>query len=104
MISILRPVSSSIRRMKRELLDAARQAWVAMARLWVTPARRILATQTRKAASVRSIAGSDSAPLALKPSPRRTEREKASITRKPPRPSPRAISSRQLLVPRSIAA
>jgi hypothetical protein len=44
-----------------------------------------------------------SAPVLAKPSPSRTMREKESTTRKP-RPSRRAINSRQLFVPRSNAA
>src|SRR5580658_1919973 len=52
---------------------------------------------------VRSIAASESLPVAASPSPSRTMREKASMTRKPRR-VPRATRSRQLLVPRSSAA
>src|SRR5215469_14512451 len=52
---------------------------------------------------VRAIAASESIPVADRPSPRRTMREKASMTRKP-RPAPRATRRRQLLVPRSSAA
>ena len=52
---------------------------------------------------VRSIASSDSLPLAANPSPSRTTRLKASITVKFS-PEGRAISRRQLLVPRSSAA
>ena len=52
---------------------------------------------------VRSIASSESAPVAESPSPKRTMRENASTTRKPV-PTGRATSSRQLFVPRSRAA
>jgi hypothetical protein len=62
-----------------------------------------LAAQICNAASVRSIASSDSRRLALTPSPRRMMREKASITLKPRRDGC-ATSRRQLLVPRSRAA
>jgi len=63
----------------------------------------ILPAQTRSASIVRAIAASDSLPVAASPSPSRTMRENASITRNPP-PVRRAIRSRQLLVPRSSAA
>ena len=52
---------------------------------------------------VRVIAASERTPVAVSPSPSRTMREKASTTRKP-EPIGRAISSRQLFVPRSRAA
>jgi hypothetical protein len=59
--------------------------------------------QTLSAATVRAIARSLSQPLAAKPSPRRTIREKLSMTSKPS-PCGRATNNRQLLVPRSRAA
>jgi hypothetical protein len=66
-------------------------------------AARIRSAQAASAAMVRSIAASDRAPVAARPSPRRTMREKLSTTRKPPRTGA-PTSSRQLLVPRSSAA
>ena len=52
----------------------------------------------------RSIAASPSLPFAAKPSPRRTIREKASMTRNCPGRLGTATSRRQLFVPRSSAA
>src|SRR5690349_2770106 len=49
------------------------------------------------------MASSESTPLAARPSPRRTMREKASTTRNP-EPAGCATKSRQLFVPRSSAA
>jgi hypothetical protein len=56
----------------------------------------------RSAETARSIAWSDSRPLVASPSPSRTMREKASTITKPS-VAGRAISKRQLLVPRSSA-
>ena len=84
-------------------LLALRHASVATDRASVTLRRFSLSAQMRSAAIVRSIAASDSRPLAASPSPSRTMRENASMTANPP-PCGRAIRSRQLLVPRSSAA
>jgi hypothetical protein len=62
-----------------------------------------LSAQTCSAVSARSIAASDRRPDCASPSPSRTTRLNASITTKCS-PAGRAISKRQLLVPRSIAA
>ena len=69
----------------------------------VTPRAAILSWQTSSAAKVRSIARSPRRPVATRFSPSRTMREKASTIRSPSSPA-RAISRRQLLVPRSRAA
>ena len=69
----------------------------------VTPRSSILVRQISRAASVRSMAAWPSRPVWVKPSPRRTMREKASMIRKPSRAG-RAMRRRQLLVPRSSAA
>ena len=84
-------------------LSAARQASVAIRRARVTPRAAILSRQMRRASSVRSIAASLKPAGLDRPSPSRTMREKASMTRKPSAVG-RAISRRQLLVPRSSAA
>ena len=63
----------------------------------------ILSAQTLSASNVRSIAASDKRAGRGQPSPSRTMREKASMTRNPS-PAGRATSRRQLLVPRSSAA
>ena len=83
--------------------SAARQASVAISRARVTDRLRILSRHTVSADTARSIAASDSRPVAETPSPSRMMRENASMTRKPS-PDGRAISRRQLLVPRSRAA
>ena len=84
-------------------LAAERQASVAMVRARVTPRAAILSRQIRSASSVRAIAASLRRPVSDRPSPSRTMREKASMTRKPSAVG-RATRSRQLLVPRSSAA
>src|SRR5690606_36670086 len=63
----------------------------------------MIRAHTRSAAMVRAIARSRSQPLAARPSPRRTMREKLSITSKPSACG-LATSNLQLLVPRSSAA
>ncbi len=68
-----------------------------------TPRACILARQIRRASTVRSIAASLRRSDVPSPSPRRTIRENASITRKPLKVGS-ATSRRQLLVPRSSAA
>lgn len=52
-----------------------RQAWVAMALSLTTRRRRTFSALIFRAAMARSIAASDSLPLALSPSPSRTIRE-----------------------------
>ena len=64
-------------------LAAERQAWVATARTRLTPAPAIFSAQMVRADRARSMAPSESRPLASTPSPRRTMREKASTMRKP---------------------
>ena len=88
--------------MNSPLLAAMRQASVAISRERVTARRFIFSAQTLRASSVRFIAACDSSPELSTPSPRRMMRENASMTRKPRREG-LAISSRQLLVPRSSA-
>ena len=61
-------------------------------------------SQIVSAATARSMAGAASRPVRPSPSPSRTMREKASITRNCPGREGTATSSRQLLVPRSSAA
>ena len=63
----------------------ARQASVAIRPERTTRCRSILAAHTFSASMVRSIAASESRPLADTPSPRRMMREKASMTLKPRR-------------------
>ena len=89
--------------MNSPLLAAMRQASVAISRDRVTRRRCILSAQTLSA-SMRAVHGGfgDSRPELSTPSPRRMMRENASMTRKPRRDG-LAISSRQLLVPRSSA-
>ncbi|EQB18219.1 hypothetical protein RLDS_02950 [Sphingobium lactosutens DS20] len=84
-------------------LDARRHASVATDRASVTWRRRSLSAQTERAAMARSIAASLIRPDDANPSPSRTMREKASTTMNPSADG-LAISSRQLLVPRSMAA
>ncbi len=84
------------------LLAAMRQASVAISRERVTARRPIFSAHTLSASMVRLMAASDSRPELSAPSPRRMMRENASMTRKPRREG-LAISSRQLLVPRSSA-
>ena len=102
MMSRLSPVSERTRLTNASALAALRQASVATWRMQVTRRRSILRAHTCNASMVRVMAGSDSRPVWVTPSPSRTMREKASITRKPPGTG-LAISSRQLLVPRSSA-
>ena len=83
--------------------SAARQASVAISRARLTLRARILSRQTSNAATARSIAASLMRREAATPSPRRMMRENASMTRNPSAVG-RAISRRQLLVPRSSAA
>ncbi len=97
------PVSAFTRARKAGPFSARRQASVATASSRRMGRRASLAAQTDSAASARSIAASDSRPVACSPSPRRTMRLKLSITRKPA-PQGVPMSSRQLLVPRSSAA
>jgi hypothetical protein len=82
---------------------ADRHASVAIMRARDTPWVRILSRQTVKAPIVRAIAASLRRPVCDNPSPSRTMRENESMTRKPSKVG-RAISRRQLLVPRSSAA
>jgi hypothetical protein len=85
-------------------LAAARQASVAMSRMRFMFLADILAAQILSASTDRSIAPSESMPLAPSPSPSRTMRENASTTRNCPGRVGWATSRRQLLVPRSSAA
>jgi hypothetical protein len=96
------PVSSRTRVAKSRPLVARRHASVATDRDSETLRRLSLSAQIDSAATARSIASLDRAPLSDSPSPSRTMREKASMTVNVP-PVGRAISRRQLLVPRSIA-
>ena len=90
---------------ERIAIGGAPAASVATPRMRVTPWRRVFPAQTFRARSVRWIAASLSTPVSLTRSPRRTMREKASMTRNPSPPgTARATSNRQLLVPRSSAA
>ena len=98
-----RPVSARARSRNSGALSASRQASVAIRPARSTRCRCILAAHTCSASMVRSMAASDSRPLADTPSPRRMMRENASMTLKPRRDG-RATSRRQLLVPRSSAA
>jgi hypothetical protein len=102
MTSSSMPVRARTRARNRSPFSARRQASVATALDRVTRRQRILSAQTLSAFKVRSMAASDSRPLAAIPSPRRTIREKASMTRNPWFCG-RATSRRQLLVPRSTA-
>ncbi|MEI9931697.1 MAG: hypothetical protein WDM89_14440 [Rhizomicrobium sp.] len=79
-------------------------AAVAMTRTWVTPFSAICSAQIFSASMVRAIAASDSRPAAATPSARRTIREKESTIRNSPCGVGRAISSLQLLLPRSTTA
>ncbi len=107
-ISSSKPVSARTRSRKAALLLAARHASVAMSRARVTWRARIFSAQIFKAATVRTIAASASRPVCDTPSPSRTMRQKLSTMRKSAGSVPgsgcRAISRRQLLVPRSSAA
>ena len=102
-ISSARPSSRSTRAMNSSPFAAARQASVAIRRMRVGSCSRSLLRHRRSASMVRSIAASDSRPVADRPSPSRTMRVKPSSTRKLCSCG-RAISRRQLLVPRSSAA
>ncbi len=102
MMSSAMPVSCFTRSTKWRPLTARRHASVATERASETRRRRSLSAQTPSAATARSIAASPILPLVARPSPSRTTREKASITVKPSSHG-WAISSRQLLVPRSSA-
>jgi hypothetical protein len=82
MISSASPVSLRTRSMKPVPLPACRQASVAIRRVRFSRRPASLPAQTASASSARSIAASLSRPLADKPSPSRTMREKASTTRK----------------------
>jgi hypothetical protein len=97
------PVSAATRSRKLSPLDAARQASVAISRNRLAFLDWILSRQMLKAAMARSIAASLMEPVADMPSPSRMIRENESTTRNPS-PVGQAISSRQLLVPRSSAA
>ena len=87
-------------KLKRRHVSLARS--VATDRDSDTRRRRSFSAQTESAANARSIAPSVIFPLVASPSPSRTTREKASMTTKP-FSAGRAISRRQLLVPRSSA-
>lgn len=88
-VSISSPVSARTRSRKWPQLLARRHASVATARRWSTRRLRTFCAQTARAAMVRSIAASESAPVRASPSPRRTMREKASSTRNPRKPAAR---------------
>jgi hypothetical protein len=102
MISRQMPVSRRTRSTKWRPLTARRQASVATERARLTRRRRNFSAQTPSAATARSIEPSDNLPEVAMPSPSRTTRENASMTVNPSSVG-RAISRRQLLVPRSIA-
>ena len=102
-ISSSMPTRSRTVATKAGPLAAERQASVAMVRARVTPRAAILSRHTFNASIVRAIAASLKRPVSDSPSPRRTMRENASMTRNPSAVG-RATSSRQLLVPRSSAA
>ena len=97
------PVSAATRSRKPSAFEAARQASVAISRSRLALLDWILSRQMLSAAMARSIAASLMQPVAEMPSPSRMIREKELTTRKPS-PDGQAISSRQLLVPRSSAA
>ena len=101
--SSLMPVSRSIRSRNASELSAARQASVAMVRNRLAPLARILSPHTLRALTAREMAASLIRPVEAMPSPSRMMRENESITRNPSWDT-RAISKRQLLVPRSSAA
>ena len=83
MISRQMPVSRRTRSTKWRPLTARRQASVATERARETRRRRNFSAQTESAETARSIAPSESLPEVAMPSPRRTTREKASMTVKP---------------------
>ena len=97
------PSLAATRSRKSSAFDAARQASVAISRMRQARLRLILSRQMRNADIARSIAGSLMRPVGEMPSPSRMMRENESTMRKPS-PVGRAISRRQLLVPRSSAA
>ncbi len=98
------PVSAATRARKLGALPAARQASVAISRSRQAPCDSgSCRCKCASAAIARSIAASLIEPVAAMPSPSRMIREKESTTRNPS-PVGQAISSRQLLVPRSSAA
>ena len=97
------PVSAATRSRKPSAFEAARQASVAISRRRLAFLDWILSRQILSAAMARSIAASLIEPVAEIPSPSRMIRENESTTRNPS-PVGQAISSRQLLVPRSSAA
>ncbi len=97
------PVSAATRLRKPSAFEAARHASVAISRSRRAFRRLILSRQMLSAAMARSIAASLIEPVAETPSPSRMMREKESTTRKPSWVG-QAISSLQLLVPRSSAA
>ena len=103
-ISSFSPVRSSTCSMNSAPFAACRQASVAISRLRPTSRAASFWAQIASAAIARSIAPRDRLPVRLSPSPRRTMREKASITRNWPGRVGTATRSRQLLVPRSSAA
>jgi hypothetical protein len=103
MMSSRIPVSRRTRSMNSSPLLARRQASVATERARWTLRRLSLSEQTLSAPTARSIAAWLSLPFWASPSPSRTTRLNASMTTKFSSEG-RAISSRQLLVPRSIAA
>ena len=75
MISSGRPVASAARLMKSSPLEAARQASVAMQRIFTTSRFFMRSAHTFSASMARSMASSESLPEAVSPSPRRTMRE-----------------------------
>ena len=101
--SSLMPVSAATRSRNCSALAAARQASVAISRRRLALRYLILSLQIESAAMARSMAPSLIEPVEEIPSPRRMMREKELTTRNPSAVG-HAISSRQLLVPRSSAA
>ncbi|CCV13159.1 hypothetical protein MESS4_520071 [Mesorhizobium sp. STM 4661] len=104
MISSFSPASRSTRSRNSTPFAAVRQASVAISLAFLILRPRNLSPQIFSASTARSIAGCPSRPLAVRPSPSLTMREKASMTRNWPWRVGTATSSRQLLVPRSSAA
>jgi len=103
MMETVSPVWCLTSARKAAPLLARRQASVATARMARMGRRSSLSAQAVRAASARSMAAGQRAPVACRPSPRRTVRLKPSTTRKPVEAGV-ATSMRQLLVPRSRAA
>ena len=104
MISRSSPASALTRARNSSPLAAERQASVAISRERRIERLASLSAQIFSASTARSMAGWPRRPLADSPSPSRTMREKASMTRNWPGRVGTATSSRQLLVPRSSAA